>query len=214
LFGTAALSIIIEEETSNMAKVVVPSEHIAAVVKTKSGEDFPVIATTHPDLEPFKADAATAHPRDTGSVEKRSLRQDVTKEYAEFLAKNKDMTPEQKREVLLTPNPHRFVMFPIQHFPIWKAYKTHQAMFWVAEEIDLAQDVKDFETLKKEEQHFLRHVLAFFAASDGIVSENLAQRFMNDVQIPEARSFYSFQASAKAEQAHRRNGTCAPKWKR
>jgi hypothetical protein len=179
-----------------MATAVDLKEHIVAVVKTKAtGEDFPIIATTHPDLEPFKADPATTYDRDTGSSEKRRLREDVTKEYAEFLEKNKDLTVEQKREMLLRPNPHRFVMFPIQHFPLWRAYKMHMAMFWVAEEIDLAQDIKDWDMLKPEEQHFLRHVLAFFAASDGIVSENLAQRFMNDVQIPEARSFYSFQVS-------------------
>jgi ribonucleotide reductase beta subunit family protein with ferritin-like domain len=94
---------------------------------------------------------------------------------------------------LLTENASRFVLFPISHQPIWEMYKKAQASFWTAEEIDLTYDMKDWEKLTDNERHFIKTVLAFFAASDGIVLENLAQRFMGDVQVPEARCFYGFQ---------------------
>jgi ribonucleotide reductase beta subunit family protein with ferritin-like domain len=84
-------------------------------------------------------------------------------------------------------------MFPIQHSDIWEMYKKHEASFWTAEEIDLSQDNKDWENLSDSERHFIKHVLAFFAASDGIVLENLAAQFSTDVQVPEARAFYGFQ---------------------
>ena len=87
----------------------------------------------------------------------------------------------------------RWVLFPIQHTDIWERYKQAQASFWTAEEIDFGGDVKDWESLSDGERHFIKHVLAFFAASDGIVIENLASRFLAETTIPEARSFYSFQ---------------------
>merc|ERR1712078_192924 len=96
-------------------------------------------------------------------------------------------------EPLLMENPRRWVMFPIQYPEVWEMYKKHEASFWTAEEIDLSQDSKDWENLSGSEQHFIKHVLAFFAASDGIVLENLAAQFSTDVQIPEARAFYGFQ---------------------
>ena len=96
-------------------------------------------------------------------------------------------------EVLLEENPKRFVLFPIEHAEVWKMYKKHVASFWTAEEIDLSSDSKDFEDLTDSEKHFIKHVLAFFAASDGIVLENLSNRFLSEVQIPEARCFYGFQ---------------------
>ncbi len=96
-------------------------------------------------------------------------------------------------EPLLTENPNRYVMFPIQHQDIWKMAITHRECFWNESEIDLSHDRKDWNRLNSDEQHFIKYVLAFFAASDGIVLENLAQRFYTDVQIPEARAFYSFQ---------------------
>jgi len=94
---------------------------------------------------------------------------------------------------LLMDNPRRWVMFPIQYPEIWEMYKKHEASFWTAEEVDLSQDNKDWEKLSVSEQHFIKHVLAFFAASDGIVLENLASQFVTEVQIPEARAFYGFQ---------------------
>ena len=97
-------------------------------------------------------------------------------------------------EPILQENPGRFVLFPIEHDDIWSFYKKCEASFWTAEEIDLHQDVTDWETkLTDDEKHFIKHVLAFFAASDGIVNENLAVNFMSEVQIPEARCFYGFQ---------------------
>jgi len=99
----------------------------------------------------------------------------------------------EKDEPLLKDNPSRFVILPIQYDSIWKMYKKAKASFWTAEEVDLGQDLKDWDKLKEEEKYFIKHVLAFFAASDGIVNENLVERFMQEVQIPEARCFYGFQ---------------------
>jgi ribonucleoside-diphosphate reductase beta chain len=96
-------------------------------------------------------------------------------------------------EPLLVENPNRFVLFPIQNDDVWQMYKKAEASFWTAEEIDLSQDQKDWEGLNDNERHFISHVLAFFAASDGIVNENLAVNFMQEVQMPEARCFYGFQ---------------------
>lgn len=94
---------------------------------------------------------------------------------------------------ILTPNENRFVVFPIEHESLWEMYKKHLAVFWTAEEIDLVPDLVDWEKLNGDEKHFIKHVLAFFAASDGIVNENLAARFYQEVQIPEARCFYGLQ---------------------
>jgi ribonucleoside-diphosphate reductase beta chain len=96
-------------------------------------------------------------------------------------------------EPLLRDNPSRFVLFPIQYKEIWKFYKDALASFWTANEIDLGSDWRDWLTMTENERYFVSHVLAFFAASDGIVNENLASRFMREVQIPEARCFYGFQ---------------------
>ena len=96
-------------------------------------------------------------------------------------------------EPLLKPDDNRFVMFPICNQDIWKMYKKQMDCFWRAEEINLAQDLTDWGKLTVDEKHFISMVLAFFAASDGLVLENLASRFMNDVQVSEARAFYGFQ---------------------
>ncbi len=96
-------------------------------------------------------------------------------------------------EPLLKENKDRFVLFPIKESEIWSMYKQAEASFWTAEEIDLTQDLSDWESLSSDERHFIKHVLAFFAASDGIVNENLAERFLAEVQVPEARCFYGFQ---------------------
>ena len=93
----------------------------------------------------------------------------------------------------MRPNPGRFVLFPIKHATLWKYYKQAVSSFWTSEEVDLASDVRDWERLTDPERFFLSRVLAFFAASDGIVNENLVARFCDEVQIPEARSFYGFQ---------------------
>ena len=96
-------------------------------------------------------------------------------------------------EPLLTENPNRYVMFPLTDHDIWKSYKKQMDCFWRAEEIDFSKDRKHWETLSDNERYFIKMILAFFAASDGIVLENLGQRFMVDVQLPEARAAYGFQ---------------------
>ncbi|UTW65906.1 ribonucleotide-diphosphate reductase subunit beta [bacterium SCSIO 12643] len=97
-------------------------------------------------------------------------------------------------EPILKSNPNRFVLFPIQHNDIWQMYKDQQASIWTAEEIDLSSDIVDWETkLNDDERFFIKHILAFFAASDGIVNENLAEHFLNEVQYTEAKFFYGFQ---------------------
>ncbi|GAA0171083.1 reductase [Lithospermum erythrorhizon] len=101
--------------------------------------------------------------------------------------------PAIEEEPLLAPNPDRFCMFPIQYPKIWEMYKKAEASFWTVEEVDLSQDQRHWENLSNGERHFITHVLAFFAASDGIVLENLAGRFMKEVQLSEARAFYGFQ---------------------
>ena len=98
-----------------------------------------------------------------------------------------------QQEPILQENKNRFVIFPIQHDDIWQWYKKQEASFWTAEEIDLHQDVVDWKKLSDDERYFLKHILAFFAASDGIVNENLAENFVNDVQYSEAKFFYGFQ---------------------
>merc|ERR1712039_343186 len=99
----------------------------------------------------------------------------------------------EKSDPLLKENPNRWVLFPIEYPAVYEMYKKHEASFWTAEEIDLAQDAKDWDTLSDQERHFVKMVLAFFAASDGIVLENLGARFSTEIQIPEARAFYGFQ---------------------
>lgn len=96
-------------------------------------------------------------------------------------------------EKILQENKNRFVLFPLEHHDIWDYYKKAQQVFWTAEEIDLQQDLTDWEKLNEGEKHFVKHVLAFFAASDGIVNENLAENFVAEVQYTEAKFFYGFQ---------------------
>jgi len=97
------------------------------------------------------------------------------------------------QEPLLTPDDKRFVMFPIEHQDIWEMYKKQVDCFWRAEEIDLSKDINHWNSLSDQEKYFISMILAFFAASDGIVLENLGSRFMNEVQVAEARAFYGFQ---------------------
>ena len=98
-----------------------------------------------------------------------------------------------KEEPLFIENPSRFVLFPIKWHKIWGMYKKALASIWTVEEVDLSKDIRDWEKLDENERHFIENILAFFAGSDGIVLENLAQRFCNEIQIPEAKCFYGFQ---------------------
>ena len=105
-------------------------------------------------------------------------------------------------ECVLTPNDNRFVMFPIAHQDVWDMYQKSVDCFWRPEEIDLTRDMGDWNKLNHDEQHFISMVLAFFAASDGIIIENLATRFMGDVQLSEARAFYGFQIAMENIHSH------------
>ena len=140
------------------------------------------------DWEEFRT--KTAH---TTSKAKRTS--DLsTKPSKHKIAENEGLAPEP----LLQENPHRFVLFPIHHNDIWRMlYKKAEASFWTAEEIDLSADLTDWIRLSDTERHFISHVLAFFAASDGIVNENLSSNFATEVTVPEARCFYGFQIAVE-----------------
>jgi ribonucleoside-diphosphate reductase beta chain len=101
-------------------------------------------------------------------------------------------------EPILRENPNRFTLFPIMKPKLFQKYKDHVSVFWTPEEIDLAKDMKDWVRLNEKEQHFIKNVLGFFAGSDGIIQENIAARFMSEIQIPEARQFYSVQLMMEA----------------
>ncbi|KAK9843585.1 hypothetical protein WJX84_008859 [Apatococcus fuscideae] len=100
-------------------------------------------------------------------------------------------------EPLLMDNPERFCMFPVKYKEIWEMYKKAEASFWTAEEVDLSSDYAHWQKLTADERHFVSHILAFFAASDGIVLENLGARFLQEIQVPEARAFYGFQIAVE-----------------
>lgn len=105
-------------------------------------------------------------------------------------------------EPILTPDDNRYVMFPIKHNDVWEMYQRAVDSFWIVNEVNLAQDLKDWNSLNQDERHFIKMVLAFFAASDGVVTENLAVRFMNDVQVAEIRAFYGFQIAIENIHSH------------
>ena len=100
---------------------------------------------------------------------------------------------EEQKEILLSEEENRYVIFPIKHEPFWKMYKQAEANFWTSEELDLSKDLTDWKKLTESEQYYIKHILAFFAASDGIVNENLVERFCQEVKILEAKFFYGFQ---------------------
>eukprot|EP01100_Stratorugosa_tubuloviscum_P008872 TRINITY_DN370_c0_g1_i1.p1 TRINITY_DN370_c0_g1~~TRINITY_DN370_c0_g1_i1.p1 ORF type:complete len:478 (+),score=217.71 TRINITY_DN370_c0_g1_i1:33-1466(+) len=105
---------------------------------------------------------------------------------------------EEQNEPILIPNTKRFVLLPIKYHRVWEMYKQAEASFWTVEEVDLTQDLIHWKNkLNEDERYFIKHILAFFAASDGIVNENLAMRFMTEIQIPEARCFYGFQIATE-----------------
>jgi len=127
------------------------------------------------------------------SINKENAGVKNVKKVVKDITETKMMKQGVSKEPLLAENPNRFVILPIQYNDIWMMYKKAQASFWTAEEVDLEWDLRDWNGLKDDERYFISHVLAFFAASDGIVNENLVERFMQEVQIPEARCFYGFQ---------------------
>uniref|UniRef100_A0A7S3JYJ6 Uncharacterized protein n=1 Tax=Aureoumbra lagunensis TaxID=44058 RepID=A0A7S3JYJ6_9STRA len=129
-----------------------------------------------------------------GKVDDNIVLPNVSKSGKSVVTEDEDATTVSEIEPLLQENRHRYVLFPIQHSDVWEFYKKAESSFWTAEELDLNTDRKDFEEkLNENERHFILQVLAFFAASDGIVLENLAMNFATEVQWPEARCFYGFQ---------------------
>jgi len=132
-----------------------------------------------------------------GSDESSSSFAVATKKVAMSDHKRAEVEGRHAEEPFLRDNPGRFVLFPIKEPEVWEMYKKAEASFWTAEEIDLAEDLKDYNALSKNERHFISHVLAFFAASDGIVNENLAGNFATEVTVPEARCFYGFQIAVE-----------------
>lgn len=137
----------------------------------------------------------TQNTKNIGAELEKKMQQPMESDVREIIkAKPFKSDDSVKEEPLLRENPRRFVLFPIQYPDIWQMYKKAEASFWTAEEVDLAVDCKHWqEKLKPQERYFISHVLAFFAASDGIVNENLVECFSQEVQLPEARSFYGFQ---------------------
>ena len=136
------------------------------------------------------------NPRNKYQMTEPAVTETVTNQHDSIQIHEQNVAKRKKRESeepLLQPNPNRFVIFPIQHPDLWKMYKDHVSVFWRPEELDLSKDMKDWSKLTSKEQHFLKRILGFFAGSDGIVMENLAQRFMTEIQIPEAKFFYGVQ---------------------
>jgi ribonucleoside-diphosphate reductase subunit M2 len=131
--------------------------------------------------------------KDMKQVEEKLQKMGVTDDREREVVDLANISFDPELEPLLKENPERFVIFPINYQDIWRMYKKALASFWTTEEVDLSRDMEDWIKLKKDEQYFIKHVLAFFAASDGIVNENLVERFMAEVQLPEARAFYGFQ---------------------
>jgi len=147
-------------------------------------------------------ESVTLPPSDLGNFESKQLKpatEDAkspdTESSALTATNHKSPSSMDASEPLCQETKNRFVLFPIANQEIWSMYKKHVASFWTAEEVDLGDDHKDWARLSGKEQHFIKYVLAFFAASDGIVLENLTSHFINDVKLPEARCFYAFQAA-------------------
>ncbi|GJN69521.1 ribonucleotide-diphosphate reductase (RNR), small subunit [Purpureocillium lilacinum] len=176
-----------------MAAQITPSKQAASAIESFKMES-PVKKLDFADKEnqPLDEAAVTALADQVDATHKPSV--DETKKTEEKAPVAPGIKPEEADEPLLQENPQRFVLFPIKYHEIWQMYKKAEASFWTAEEIDLSKDLHDWNNrLNDDEKYFISHILAFFAASDGIVNENLVERFSGEVQIPEARCFYGFQ---------------------
>jgi ribonucleotide reductase beta subunit family protein with ferritin-like domain len=183
--------------------------NIAKTVKMEKSAKSPPLKPTNPSMTPGKRakkqsiDAADEIPN--LELPKNALlleevqKPDPTMENSSVATKLSTETTDPVAaavplpEPLLDPSEDRFVIFPIKHHDLWAKYKQHSSVHWTAEEIDLSKDLKDWEKLNENEQHFVKHILGFFAGSDGIVMENLAMRFSREVQVPEAKFFYAEQ---------------------
>ncbi|KAF4553792.1 Ribonucleoside-diphosphate reductase small chain [Elsinoe fawcettii] len=171
-----------------MATQVTPSKRVAEAVENFKMES-PVKQPT------FLVEANKENiERDEVAVPVKGIPLDYEPETTAAPTVAPGLKEEEQVEPILQENPNRFVLFPIKYHEIWQMYKKAEASFWTAEEIDLSKDLHDWnKRLNDDERFFISHVLAFFAASDGIVNENLVERFSSEVQIPEARCFYGFQ---------------------
>ncbi|PAV21192.1 ribonucleotide reductase small subunit [Pyrrhoderma noxium] len=163
-----------------------PSKKVAAALECMD------LKTPTKKVEPFILDDRQKSYSPESDEEEQEEQSSEIEEYRKRYVGDIDLPEDQ--EPLLKESRHRFVLFPIQYHEIWQMYKKAEASFWTAEEMDLSKDLHDWQNkLNDNERHFISHVLAFFAASDGIVNENLVERFSNEVQAPEARCFYGFQ---------------------
>merc|ERR1712144_70499 len=178
---------------NNMTSQVTPSKTAATGIESLKMGDSPAkklnFGAANKENEPLNTDAPVFEDIEV----KKPVVEDVKKAEIQAMVA-KGFKPEEADEPLLRENAQRFVLFPIKYHEIWQMYKKAEASFWTAEEIDLSKDLHDWnKRLNDDERYFISHVLAFFAASDGIVNENLVERFSGEVQIPEARCFYGFQ---------------------
>jgi len=188
-----------------MLKVITTAQQNKENVNALSGAAKVVAAAKANASKANAAEAKAAKEQLTKALEMKSLdaalRQISTPTSAKnsttaaMAATSKYPSSLDASEPLCIESKNRFVLFPLANQQIWSMYKKHVASFWTAEEVDLSQDHRDWQRLSAKEQHFIKYVLAFFAASDGIVLENLTSNFINDVKLPEARCFYAFQAA-------------------
>jgi ribonucleoside-diphosphate reductase subunit M2 len=175
-----------------MTAQVTPSKQAASAIEGLKMES-PVkkldFNASNKENAPFDADLATLEAEIDANHQQTSM-----EKKAPSAAVAPTIKPSEADEPLLQENPQRFVLFPIKYHEIWQMYKKAEASFWTAEEIDLSKDLHDWNNkINDDEKYFISHILAFFAASDGIVNENLVERFSGEVQVPEARCFYGFQ---------------------
>ncbi|KAI3343452.1 ribonucleoside-diphosphate reductase small subunit [Ustulina deusta] len=175
-----------------MATAITPSKKAASAMESLQMES-PVkkldFAASTKENAPFDADVHSL----ASQIDTNAPTTEKPKEEPKAVVAS-GIKAEEADEPLLQENPQRFVLFPIKYHEIWQMYKKAEASFWTAEEIDLSKDLHDWNNrINEDEKYFISHILAFFAASDGIVNENLVERFSGEVQIPEARCFYGFQ---------------------
>ncbi|KAL8737994.1 MAG: hypothetical protein Q9181_001176 [Wetmoreana brouardii] len=173
-----------------MTTQITPSKQVASAVHDLKMSDSPAKKLNFEitDKENIKHDAPVMDDLDLKKPQVEAVKQEAKPAVAPGIK------AEEADEPLLQENPQRFVLFPIKYHEIWQMYKKAEASFWTAEEIDLSKDLPDWNNrINDDEKYFISHILAFFAASDGIVNENLVERFSGEVQIPEARCFYGFQ---------------------
>merc|ERR1712144_104656 len=178
---------------NNMTSQVTPSKTAATGIESLKMGDSPAkklnFGAANKENEPLNTDAPVFEDIEV----KKPVVEDVKKAEIQAMVA-KGFKPEEADEPLLRENAKRFVLFPIKYNEIWQMYKKAEASFWTAEEIDLSKDLHDWDNkMNADEKHFISHVLAFFASADGIVNENLLERFSNEVQVAEARCFYGFQ---------------------